>query len=329
MTDLLKIPTWAEEQYIYAVVETPRGSTCKLDFDPALRAFTLAKPLMAGLTYPYDWGFIPSTKAEDGDPLDVLVIHDAKTYPGVVLRCRPVGILEVEQKSKGKAKERNDRVFAVPDRSPLETDLQDIRRIPSRAREELEEFFRATNALEDKKLKFLGWHGPTRAIKTSSGCLGNNSEAIGGCRTSTLSKWSRCVELCPRTALPYRKACSAPSIARRHLVANLRAAECPIAIQNLEGRVVDVAADAGHRFSKPLRESINLVAGYGVEGDARRQWCRMGRDLRGPESVAPKSPIPILKGVAETPELPQPRTRWVLTVQRCPRPARVRGFVRW
>jgi inorganic pyrophosphatase len=75
----------------------PRGSTCKLDFDPKLRVFTLAKPLMAGLTYPYDWGFIPSTKAQDGDPLDVLVIHDAQTYPGVVLRCRPVGILEVEQ----------------------------------------------------------------------------------------------------------------------------------------------------------------------------------------------------------------------------------------
>jgi inorganic pyrophosphatase len=75
---------------------------------------------MVGLTYPYDWGFIPSTEAEDGDPLDVLVIHDAQTYPGVVLRCRPVGILELEQQSKGK-KERNDRIFAVPDRSPLET----------------------------------------------------------------------------------------------------------------------------------------------------------------------------------------------------------------
>jgi hypothetical protein len=75
MTNLLKIPTWADEQYIYAVVETPRGSTCKLDFDPALRLFTLAKPLMAGLAYPYDWGFIPSTKAEDGDPLDVLVVR--------------------------------------------------------------------------------------------------------------------------------------------------------------------------------------------------------------------------------------------------------------
>lgn len=70
MANLLKIPTWADEQYVYAVVETPRGSTCKLEFDPALRVFTLAKPLMAGLAYPYDWGFIPSTKAEDGDPLD-------------------------------------------------------------------------------------------------------------------------------------------------------------------------------------------------------------------------------------------------------------------
>jgi inorganic pyrophosphatase len=164
MTNLLKLPTWAGDQHVFAVVETPRGSTCKLDFDPKLRVFTLAKPLMAGLTYPYDWGFIPSTKAEDGDPLDVLVIHDAKTYPGVIMRCRPVGILEVEQKSKGK-KERNDRIFAVPDRSPLETDLEDIRNLPSRAHEELEQFFRATDALEEKELEFLHWRGPEHAIK--------------------------------------------------------------------------------------------------------------------------------------------------------------------
>lgn len=93
------------------------------------------------------------------------MIHDAQTYPGVVLRCRPVGILEVEQKKKNKAKERNDRVFAVPDRSPLETDLVDIRRLSSRAREELEQFFRATNALEDKEIEFLAWRGPAHAIK--------------------------------------------------------------------------------------------------------------------------------------------------------------------
>jgi inorganic pyrophosphatase len=135
-----------------------------LDFDPGLRVFTLAKPLMAGLAYPYDWGFIPSTKAEDGDPLDVLVIHDAQTYPGVVLRCRPIGILEVEQTSK-ESRERNDRVFAVPGRSPFETDLKDVRHLPSRAREGLEQFFLATDALEDKKLEFLGWRGAAHAVK--------------------------------------------------------------------------------------------------------------------------------------------------------------------
>jgi inorganic pyrophosphatase len=162
MTDYAKLPTWADKDHVYAVVETPRGSRAKLEFDPKLGAFTLAKPLLAGLTYPYDWGFVPSTKAQDGDPLDVLIIHDAATYPGLVLKCKPIGVLEVLQSSNGK-KERNDRMFVVPDRSPFEGDLQDIRRLPARAIEELEKFFEATDALESKKLQFLGWRGPARA----------------------------------------------------------------------------------------------------------------------------------------------------------------------
>jgi inorganic pyrophosphatase len=164
MTNFAKLPTWADKTHIHAVVETPRGSRCKMEFDAKLRVFTLAKPLLAGLTYPYDWGFIPSTKAEDGDPLDVLLIHDAGTYPGLVLRSKPIGILEVLQITKGK-KERNDRIFAVPDRAPFEGDLQDVRRLPARAVDELEKFFAATDALEEKTLKFLGWRGPIDAIK--------------------------------------------------------------------------------------------------------------------------------------------------------------------
>jgi inorganic pyrophosphatase len=164
MTNYAKLPTWADSDHVYAVAETPRGSRAKLEFDPKLGAFTLAKPLLAGLTYPYDWGFIPSTKAQDGDPLDVLIVHDAATYPGLVLKCNPIGVLEVVQSSKA---ERSARSCVRRSRSfALEGDLQDIRRLPARAIEELEKFFEATNALESKKLKFQGWRGPAKAIKT-------------------------------------------------------------------------------------------------------------------------------------------------------------------
>ena len=129
MTNYTKLPMWEDKACVYAVVETPRGSRAKLEFDSKLRVFTLAKPPLPGLTYPYDWGFIPSTKADDGDPVDVLIIHDAATYPGLVLRCTPIGILEILQEEDGK-KERNDRIFVVPDRSPFEADLT---RLPARA----------------------------------------------------------------------------------------------------------------------------------------------------------------------------------------------------
>ncbi|MCA1365000.1 inorganic diphosphatase [Bradyrhizobium sp. IC3069] len=169
MTNYLKLPTWADKENIFAVVETPRGSCCKLEFDKKLRVFTLSKALMAGLTYPYDWGFIPSTLADDGDPLDVLVIHDGATYPGTVLRCRPIGILKVLQVTERK-KKRNDRVVAVPRHSFFAGDLPDVRNLPATAIKQLEKFFDATNALKDKKLEFLGWRGPVRAMKLINRC---------------------------------------------------------------------------------------------------------------------------------------------------------------
>jgi inorganic pyrophosphatase len=169
MADLCKLPVRDKKGDVYVVVETPRGSAAKLEYEPDLQLFTLSKSLILGLTYPYDWGFIPSTKADDGDPVDVLIIHDAATYPGLVLRCKPVGILEIEQTKKGK-KERNDRIFVVPDRSPFEADLTDIRNLPKRAVNELEQFFKATDVLEDKSLRFLGWKGPSRAMETIKKC---------------------------------------------------------------------------------------------------------------------------------------------------------------
>jgi inorganic pyrophosphatase len=164
MTNLLKLPTFNDDE-IHVVVETPRGSRAKLDYDPKVKTFTLSKSLLAGLTYPYDWGFLPSTRAEDGDPLDVMVLHDAATFPGLVLTCNIIGILQVEQRSNRKRSERNDRIFAVPRGSHAEKDFSDVRELTTAMREELEKFFIATDELEDKQLKIIGWKGPKAALK--------------------------------------------------------------------------------------------------------------------------------------------------------------------
>jgi hypothetical protein len=100
MPSLNKLPTFSEDGDVHVVIETPRGSRAKLAYDPKLETFALTKSLLTGLTYPHDWGFVPSTKAGDGDPLDIMVIHDAATFPGLVLTCRIIGVLQIEQKSK-------------------------------------------------------------------------------------------------------------------------------------------------------------------------------------------------------------------------------------
>jgi inorganic pyrophosphatase len=125
---------------VHVVVETPRGARAKLTFDPELKTFVLSKSLMLGLSYPYDWGFIPSTRAEDGDPLDAMVIHDAATTPGLVLRCKLIGVLQTIQKTKHD-QIRNDRVIAVPTDSHRERELQGVGDLPPEVKEELEKFF--------------------------------------------------------------------------------------------------------------------------------------------------------------------------------------------
>src|SRR6476661_10238833 len=156
MPDFINLPPLTEDSDVHVVVETPRGSRAKFAYDPKLETFVLSKSLLTGLTYPHDWGFVPSTKADDGDPLDIMVIHDAATFPGLVVTCRVIGIPQIEQKNKSKA-ERNDRLFAVPRRSHSEQAIKDVRDISRPVQDELEKFFIATDELEDKKLKILGW----------------------------------------------------------------------------------------------------------------------------------------------------------------------------
>ncbi len=169
MPNLAKLPTWNDDGDLHVVVETPRGARAKLKYEPELRTFVLSKSLLLGLTYPYDWGFIPSTAGDDGDPVDVMVLHDAATTPGLVMRCKIIGVLETLQKQKGK-KIRNDRVFAVPQKSHRGRDLDDVRDLAPETKTELEKFFVATDELEAKQLTFLGWSGAKQAHRLVKTC---------------------------------------------------------------------------------------------------------------------------------------------------------------
>ena len=100
-----------DNQLFRVVVETPKGSRNKYAFDPDNRVFELKKVLPAGMAFPYDFGFLPSTKGGDGDPLDVLVLMDEPAFPGCVLKCRVIGVIEGEQ---GNKKKRNVTIGSSP-----------------------------------------------------------------------------------------------------------------------------------------------------------------------------------------------------------------------
>ena len=139
------------------VVETPKGSAQKYDYVPKTPFFKLSKILPAGMVFPYDFGFIPKTKGEDGDPLDVIVISEFRSFPGVIIKCRIIGGMKAEQSKEEGSKEliRNDRFIAVPKCSNIFQNITEVKDLPKQIITELEEFFVDYNKLEGKKFKAL------------------------------------------------------------------------------------------------------------------------------------------------------------------------------
>lgn len=169
-----QLPTWHDpgEHVANVIVESPFGSAVKLKYDAAIGAFVLGRPLSLGLVFPFEFGFFPGTLAEDGDPLDAVVLADAGTFPGVVLRSRPVGVLKASQKAKDSKKRiRNDRVLLVACEDRRRKNVQNASDLPEREREEIESFLAAAVALEEKELVFHGWGDRAAALRTIAGSL--------------------------------------------------------------------------------------------------------------------------------------------------------------
>jgi len=152
----------AKKGFLRVVIETPKGSRNKFAFNPHEHIFELKKVLPAGMTFPYDFGFVPSTKADDGDPVDVLVLMDEPAFPGCVLKCRPIGLIEGEQGNQ-KKKERNDRIVAIQCDAHSWADIHRIDDLGKQFTRELEEFFVDYHRLSGEPYRLLGIKGPKQA----------------------------------------------------------------------------------------------------------------------------------------------------------------------
>jgi inorganic pyrophosphatase len=170
-----------------AVIETPRGAPHKLSFDPVTEAFALKRVLPLGMCFPLDFGFVPSTRAEDGAPIDVMVLADSPLPVGCVLDVRVVGAIEAEQ-TKDRRRVRNDRLIAAAQASHLYAAIRALGDLPAGMAEQLIAFWTNYNALRGESFQAIGVATPARAcalIAAASGARSSWSEPSGGKPVST------------------------------------------------------------------------------------------------------------------------------------------------
>ncbi|HEX4426581.1 MAG TPA: inorganic diphosphatase [Terriglobales bacterium] len=147
------------------VIETPKGSRNKYAFNAKDHVYELKTVLPAGMAFPYDFGFVPSTQGDDGDPIDVLVLMDEPAFPGCVLLCRIIGVIEGEQTEKGKKALRNDRIIAIQQDAHSWNDVKTAKDLEDHFCKELEQFFTDYHKLSKTDYKVLALKGPGRALR--------------------------------------------------------------------------------------------------------------------------------------------------------------------
>lgn len=143
------------------IVEIPKGSTNKYEYDAELNLFRLDRALYSPVHYPGDYGFIPGTLAEDGDPADVLALVEEPSFSGCLIEVRPIGMLNMIDQDK-----TDQKILAVPVRNPRYDEVHNLDEIFTHVRKEIEHFFTIYKELEDRATATLGWSDVAEARKT-------------------------------------------------------------------------------------------------------------------------------------------------------------------
>jgi inorganic pyrophosphatase len=163
--NLAALPAFDEESSdLNVVIESPRGSRVKLDYNPDLDIFELSYIMPAGNFIPFEFGFVPSTLGEDGDPIDILVLMDAPTCVGCLLTARPIGVIEAKQTQEGKTF-RNDRIIGVATAAHEYAKLKSLGELEPRIVDEIEHFFISYNEIRGRHFKPIRRAGATSALK--------------------------------------------------------------------------------------------------------------------------------------------------------------------
>ncbi|BAY85739.1 MAG: inorganic diphosphatase [Cyanobacteria bacterium J06628_3] len=164
--DLSIIPAQPKPGLINVLIEIAGGSKNKYEYDKDLQAFALDRVLYSSVQYPYDYGFVPNTLADDGDPLDGMVIMDEPTFPGCVIAARPIGMLEMIDGG-----DRDEKILCVPDKDPRYTQVKSLKDLAPHKLDEIAEFFRSYKNLEKKVTEILGWQDVEKVAPLVEQCI--------------------------------------------------------------------------------------------------------------------------------------------------------------
>jgi inorganic pyrophosphatase len=160
-----ELPAWdASSGLLHVLVDTPKKSPIKFKYDRERRCYTISHILPPGAVFPFDFGSIPSTLAEDGDPLDVLVLMEEPSFAGCLVPVRLVGVLAANQTQEGKTR-RNDRLIGAAHESRAYRGVRTLRDVPAHLLKEIEHFFVSYNEERGRDFRLLGRYSRARAAR--------------------------------------------------------------------------------------------------------------------------------------------------------------------